>query len=51
MALICCKQGIIGYESKHIEDGVLYQAFINTFNAIIENKDYFVDWNVNFNRR
>jgi hypothetical protein len=28
-------------ENKHIDDRVLYQAFINTFNAMIENKDYF----------
>ncbi len=30
-------------ESKHIADGVLSQAFINTFNAMIENKDYFLE--------
>ena len=30
-------------QNKHIDDRVLYQAFINTFNAIIENKDYFMD--------
>ena len=28
--------------NKHIDDKVLYQAFINTFNAMIENKDYFM---------
>lgn len=35
-------KGIKGCESKHIDDNVLYQVFINTFNAIVENKDYFV---------
>lgn len=35
-------KGIKGCESKHIDDKVLYQVFINTFNAIIENKDYFM---------
>lgn len=28
-------------ENKHIDDRVLYQVFVNTFNATIENKDYF----------
>jgi site-specific DNA recombinase len=30
-------------ENKHIDDRVLYQAFINTFNAMVENKDYFME--------
>lgn len=30
-------------ENKHIDDRVLYQAFINTFNAMIEKKDYFIE--------
>ncbi|WP_242834216.1 zinc ribbon domain-containing protein [Clostridium pasteurianum] len=30
-------------ENKHIDDRVLYQAFINTFNAMIENKGYFIE--------
>ncbi|MBP2628435.1 MAG: hypothetical protein H6Q68_3146 [Firmicutes bacterium] len=30
-------------ESKHIDDGVLYQAFVGAFNAMIENEDYFVE--------
>lgn len=30
-------------ENKHIDDRVLYQAFINTFNAMIENKNYFME--------
>ncbi|WP_242655922.1 recombinase family protein [Paramaledivibacter caminithermalis] len=29
-------------ENKHIDDKVLYQAFVNTFNALIENKAYFI---------
>ena len=35
-------KGEKGCGSKHIDDGVLYQVFINTFNAMIENKDYFL---------
>ncbi|MHC1762545.1 MAG: recombinase [Negativicutes bacterium] len=34
-------KGERGCKSRHIDDGVLYQAFINVFNAMIENKDYF----------
>ncbi len=33
-------KGEKGCESRHIDDGVLYQAFVNVFNAIVENKDY-----------
>jgi len=36
-------KGEKGCTSKHIDDGVLYQAFINTFNAMIENKAYFIE--------
>jgi site-specific DNA recombinase len=36
-------KGKKGCENKHIDDRVLYQAFINTFNALIENKDYFLE--------
>jgi site-specific DNA recombinase len=36
-------KGEKGCENKHIDDRVLYQAFVNTFNAMIENKDYFVE--------
>lgn len=37
------KKGKKGYNNKHIDDKVLYQAFIDTFNAMIENKDYFIE--------
>jgi site-specific DNA recombinase len=30
-------------ENKHIDDRVLYQAFVEAFNAMIENKDYFIE--------
>jgi hypothetical protein len=30
-------------ENKHIDDEVLYKAFVNTFNAMLENKDYFME--------
>lgn len=36
-------KGKKGCSNKHIDDKVLYQTFINTFNAIIENKDYFIE--------
>ncbi len=36
-------KGERGCTSKHIDDGVLYQAFVNVFNAMVENKDYFLD--------
>ena len=36
-------KGEKGCQNKHIDDKVLYQTFINTFNAIIENNDYFME--------
>ncbi len=36
-------KGEKGCLNKYIDDRVLYQTFINTFNAIIENKDYFME--------
>jgi site-specific DNA recombinase len=30
-------------ESRHIDEGVLFQAFINAFNAVVENKGYFME--------
>ena len=30
-------------DNKHIDDSVLYKAFINAFNAMIENRDYFME--------
>jgi DNA invertase Pin-like site-specific DNA recombinase/uncharacterized protein YdeI (YjbR/CyaY-like superfamily) len=42
------EKGIRGCNNKHIDDKVLSQAFIDTFNVIIENKDYFIEkWKVN----
>jgi len=35
-------KGKKGCESKHIDDGVLYQAFVDVFNTLVENKDYFI---------
>lgn len=34
-------KGKIGCNNKHIDDRVLYQVFINTYNTIVNNKDYF----------
>ena len=36
-------KGERGCESRHVNDGVLYQAFVNVFNMMAENKDYFID--------
>lgn len=35
-------KGEKGCENRHIDERVLYQAFVNTFNAMIENRDYFL---------
>ena len=35
-------KGEKGCGSRHIDDGVLYQAFVDVFNAMVENKDYFL---------
>ena len=37
------EKGKKGCLSRHIDDEVLYQAFINVFNTMIENKGYFLD--------
>lgn len=36
-------KGEKGCESRHIDDRLLYQAFISTFNAVVENKGYFLE--------
>ena len=36
-------KGEKGCESRHIDDGILYQAFVDVFNAMIENRDYFME--------
>ena len=36
------EKGKKGCDSRHIDDGVLEQAFVNVFNAIVENKEYFI---------
>ena len=35
-------KGEKGCGSRHIDDAVLYQAFVNVFNMMVENKDYFL---------
>ena len=35
-------KGEKGCDSRHIDDGVLYQVFVDVFNAMIENKAYFI---------
>lgn len=36
-------KGKKGCSSRHIDDAVLYQAFVNVFNTMVENKDYFIE--------
>lgn len=36
-------KGQVKCQNKHIDDKALYQAFINTFNAILANKEYFME--------
>jgi len=36
-------KGEKGCESRHIDEYVLYQAFINASNAVVENKEYFME--------
>ena len=35
-------KGEKGCDSRHIDDGILYQAFADVFNLMVENKDYFM---------
>jgi len=35
-------KGEVGCENRHIDDKLLYLAFVNTFNTILENIDYFM---------
>lgn len=38
-------KGEKGCESRHVDERVLYQAFINTFNAVVENREnYLREW-------
>ena len=36
-------KGEKGCDSRHIDDGVLYQAFVDVFNTLVGNTDYFLD--------
>ncbi len=36
------KKGKKGCDSRHIDDGALFQAFVGAFNLIVENKDGFI---------
>lgn len=36
-------KGRIGCENKHIDDEVLYNAFIEVYNAIVENREQFLN--------
>lgn len=36
-------KGEKGCESRHVDDVDLYKAFVNVFNMMVENKNYFID--------
>lgn len=36
-------KGEKGCESRHIDDGALYQAFVDVFNTLVENKERFIE--------
>lgn len=37
------KKGQVRCKNKHIDEEVLYKAFISSFNALVENKEYFME--------
>lgn len=36
-------KGIVGCKNKHIYDNILKEVFIDTFNTLVENKNFFLD--------
>ena len=36
------EKGIIGCDSKHLDDMVFYEAFVEVFNSLVENKEHFI---------
>lgn len=37
------KKGEVRYKNKHIDEEVLYKAFVSSFNALVENKEHFIE--------
>ena len=37
------EKGERGCDSRHIDDRMLYQAFVDVFNMMVENKEYFLE--------
>lgn len=37
------KKGEVNCKNKHIDEEVLYKAFVNSFNALVENKEGFLE--------
>lgn len=37
------KKGKVGCKNKHIDEEVLYKAFISSFNVLVENKEHFIE--------
>ena len=37
------KKGEVRWRNKHIDEDVLYKAFISSFNALVENKEHFIE--------
>lgn len=37
------KKGKVGCKNKHIDEDVIFKAFVSSFNALVENKEYFIE--------
>ncbi len=37
------KKGRKGCDSRHIDDGLLYKAFVDVFNTLVENREHFME--------
>ena len=37
------KKGEVGCKNKHIDEEILYKAFVSSYNALVENKEHFIE--------
>lgn len=37
------KKGKVGCKNKHIDEEILFKAFVSSFNALVENKEHFIE--------
>ena len=41
------KKGEVSCKNKHLDEEILYKAFVSSFNALVENKEHFIEkWKV-----